>query len=421
VLLTSIGQIVQIKTNEAKINMRYSILTGLVFLTQFYFANLCQAQTVFQDDFEGDLSRWQLVGALNITIKESNSGDHGRVMELEPNGKVLALIPGSDAWGPLRLELDMLFPDDAHNYLGFIYHYTDSGHRTDFGSLYVKGNGSYIRANPWRDGNVSRLLYEEYKIKIEGKDAIRIGAWQRVMLEVDGENCHLYIGDMKIPKITFNLYEGRSGLVGFNPRVAGHPVWIDNVRATAIKALSYKGPDLPAISYSPENLLTAWQVAGPYVQPIIEIEEKHAHENTDRTNEEPNNAWRPFSSDARGALVTGRISEYEGNHPVVYLKTLVHSRTDKNAILHLSTLDEISLWVNDTYHGFVYRNGYMFGNRDWNAWHDFYKNPSHEGSKVPIKLKAGENQILLRVRNGQFASGGLFARLEEIVESEPQK
>ena len=51
-------------------------------------------------------------------------------------------------------------------------------------------------------------------------------------------------------------------------------------------------------------------------------------------------------------------------------------------------------------------------NNDWNAWYDFWKNPEHEGRKVGIELRAGANHIVLRVRNGEFASGGFFARLE---------
>jgi len=49
-------------------------------------------------------------------------------------------------WGSYRVEGDVLFPDDRHNYLGIVYNYRESGGRADFGSLYLKGNGSYIRA-----------------------------------------------------------------------------------------------------------------------------------------------------------------------------------------------------------------------------------------------------------------------------------
>ncbi len=46
-------------------------------------------------------------------------------------------------------------------------------------------------------------------------------------------------------------------------------------------------------------------------------------------------------------------------------------------------------------------------------WYDFWENPKHAGRKTNLNLQKGHNQILIRVRNGQFASGGFFAYLED--------
>ena len=368
---------------------------------------------LFRDGFDNDLSGWDLVGERSIEIRDSGDPEFGRVLALTPDSTVLALIRGSEAWGPVAIECDFLFPDDASNYLGVIYNFTESeSGRTDFGSLYIKGNGSYVRANPWRDGNVSRLLYEEYKTPIAGDDAIEIDRWSRLRAEVIGEEIHLYIGDMSRPKVTFDLYEGDSGQIGFNPRVTGWPVWIDNVDVRAIEEFSYQGPAIPKIEYDRTALLTDWQVAGPFASPDPGLERRSNERLQGEDPGTPPTGWIPFETDRRGTVVTGRITEYDGPRPVAYFRTVVTSETDREATLHLSTTDELSLWINTTYDGFVYRNGYVFGERDWNAWHDFWKNPEHEAARVPIKLRAGKNEILLRVRNGQFASGGFFARLE---------
>jgi hypothetical protein len=368
-------------------------------------------ETRFVDTFDGDLSGWQLTGAQAISIADSGDPGHGKVLVLEPDGTVLALVDGSAAWGPVRIELDVLFPDEADNYLGLIYNYTLTDTRSDFGSLYIKGNGSYIRANPWRDGNVSRLLYEEYKTRLEGEDAIRIGQWQRVKAEILGSVCHLYVGDMTAPKVTFGLYEGSSGMVGVNPRVAGWPVWIDNVRVTSIEALSYRGPDIPALAYEPERLVTKWEVIGPLARPEVEIERARDSSAQVVEAEGARHTWRPFDVDARGAVITGRVTEYDGSRSVAYFRTVVNSDREREALLHISTTDELALWVNGRFDGFVYRNGYVFGERDWNAWYDFWKNPDHAGAEVPVALRQGANTLVVRVRSGQFASGGFFAFL----------
>jgi hypothetical protein len=81
-------------------------------------------------------------------------------------------------------------------------------------------------------------------------------------------------------------------------------------------------------------------------------------------------------------------------------------------VLHVSTTDELALWVNGDFYGFVYRDGYVSSDNDWNAWWDFWRNPDHAGRRVPIELRKGENRIVVRARNGQFASGGFFARID---------
>jgi hypothetical protein len=84
-----------------------------------------------------------------------------------------------------------------------------------------------------------------------------IGKWQRFAVEVMGNVCHFYVGDLQTPKVTFDLYEGGTGKAGFKPREAGGAVWIDNIRVTALPQLSYRGARLSAgINYQPEKLVT---------------------------------------------------------------------------------------------------------------------------------------------------------------------
>ena len=46
-------------------------------------------------------------------------------------------------------------------------------------------------------------------------------------------------------------------------------------------------------------------------------------------------------------------------------------------------------------------------------WYDFWENPKHSGRLVKLSLAKGKNQLVIRVRNGQFASGGFFVHLEK--------
>jgi hypothetical protein len=372
--------------------------------------SLLFAQVRFTENFEdGHLSGWDLSNPQAIRVIDSNDAAHGKVLELQADDAVFALIKDSEEWGALRMEGDLLFPDDGHNYLAFVYHFTQDARRTDFSSLYLKGNGSYIRANPWRDTNVSRLLYEEYLTPLQGEAAIQIGSWHAFKMEVVGTDCHIYIDDMVTPKITYDLYEHTSGQVGFNSRVAGWPALIDNIRVTSIARLQYDGPRIPEISYRPDSLITDWEVIGPVAGATAAIERSGS--GTRVVDSGQTHTWQPFETDARGAVISGRVTEFRAGRPVAYFRTTMNADEPRQAVLHFSSVDELALWVNGRFQGYVYRQGYMDGG-DWNAWYDFSENPEHEGRRVTVDLKAGENHVVIRTYNGQFASGGFYAKWE---------
>jgi hypothetical protein len=114
--------------------------------------------------------------------------------------------------------------------------------------------------------------------------------------------------------------------------------------------------------------------------------------------------WRPFPLDPRAAIETGRVIDYHGPNTVAYFKTVVRAREASRATLRLSTIDDLALWLNGRFQGFIPRQE--------NAWADHWSNPAHKGDEVPLHLLAGENSIVLRVRGGTYASGGFFARVE---------
>ena len=350
----------------------------------------------FSDDFEKGLAGWDVYGDKAVFVQESGDAKHGKVLVLRPAGDVLALIRGSERWGPVAIEGDVMFPDAQNNYFGVAYDFRRTGERMDFGLIYIKGNGSYLLPNPQRDFNVGRLLYEEYRTMLAGDAAIRVGVWQRFKVEVAGNTAHFYVGPGDTPQLTFPLFEFDSGAVGLQPRSVGGDVWVDNVKVTSISKLSYAGPPRPfEFQYDPEALLTDWRVAGPMPRTDDAIA---------RDPESHPDAWRHFETDARGAVVTGRVVDYHGPNTVAYFRTQVITDKGGPAELSISTIDDLALWVNGRFHWFVPRADH--------AWYDFWRNPEHEGQRIPLQLATGRNEIVLRVRGGTYASGGFYAWIE---------
>jgi len=351
---------------------------------------------LFEDRFEGDLRHWDARGEDAIFLRDSGERDHGKVLALVPNGDVIALIKGSARFGAVRLEGDVKFIDDYDNYLGFVYNHRRRAERDDFGLIYIKGNDSYLQANPHRDWNVSRLVYPEYRVSLAGPAGIKTGQWQRFAMEVVGREAHVYVGNMTVPQMTFSLFEGDSGAIGLQPRSVGGDVWVDNIQVSSISRLSYTGPPLPRFEIDRQPFLTDWLVTGPYKQ------------TDDRLARQPGSdrkVWRPLAADARGAVVSGTVVDYHGTDTVAYVRTRVTRARAGDAELRISTVDDLALWVNGRFSWFIPRSDA--------AWFDFLRNPAHGGQRIPLSLEAGDNELTLRVRGGVYASGGFFAAIAE--------
>ncbi len=148
------------------------------------------------------------------------------------------------------------------------------------------------------------------------------------------------------------------------------------------------------MSYDPAAVATRWEVLGPLTRTEDDIA---------RMSGSPGLRWRSFETDARGAVVTGTVVDFQGPNTVAYFRTRVPREAAGPAELQVSTADDLALWVNGRFAAFIPR-----GNA---AWFDFYRTSSHAGQSIPLELVAGENELVFRVRGGVYASGGFFARV----------
>jgi hypothetical protein len=73
---------------------------------------------LFEENFESGLARWLLYGRGAARVVDSGDPSHGRVLALVPQGDAYALIDGSERWGGVRPEGEVLFPSDEDNSMG---------------------------------------------------------------------------------------------------------------------------------------------------------------------------------------------------------------------------------------------------------------------------------------------------------------
>ena len=116
------------------------------------------------ENFEAGLGRWSPEPAERIQIVPE-SGTDNSVLQLTPNPRAFAhvLLKDQPASANVRMQGRFLFPTEGDGYLGFIYNHQQTNERMDFGVIYVKSNGSYLRISPHFDGNPSWRLHEQQK------------------------------------------------------------------------------------------------------------------------------------------------------------------------------------------------------------------------------------------------------------------
>jgi len=364
----------------------------------------------FKEDFENGLGSWVINNREKIKLISTDDPNHDKVISLYPGGSnTFILLKGSEDQTNLKVEGDVLFPENTDNYFGFIYNYRITGTRADYGCIYIKGNGSYVRVNPHRDGHVSRVLYDEFKSSLQGEDSIIIGQWQHFKAEISDSICHFYVGNMDVPKITFPFHEFSSGMIGFEPRVIGSEVWIDNISVEKIGGLSYPRNDQPEkIEYESKKLLTRLKVIGPFRHPNDSIEKDGFVEGKTYLVNDNLYTWNSFKTDGRGCILGGKIIEWPSMKRYAYFSTSVEVPSQEaTAIFHASSTNKLAVWVNGEYTGEI--------ERKFKAWYDFNENPVHTGNKLQIKLKKGKNSILIREEGlgwDGYSGDGFFASIE---------
>ncbi len=373
-----------------------------ILLVLVYGSSPAQSNILLKDDFEHGLDKWDLYNPAKIVLLTTADKEHKNVVRLIPGGSnIYMLIKGTEKLKDLSMEGDVLFPDTLDSYFGVLYNYTIAGDRNDYGCIYIKGNGNYVWANPHRNHNVSRELYNDFKIPLGSRDSIIIGGWKHFKVEVIDSVCDFYVGDMNVPKMRFPFFEYASGRFGFEPRVNGSEVWLDNVIVKSIKSLSYKGTPVPDIHYTPDNRLIKWESAGPFVSPQKEIENEFLSQSSGAAN------WSSFVADGRGCILTGKITGWANLKRIVYFKYTFDSNEERDATLSISSTNPVWIWCNGTQKDFT---------AEQSAWYDVGLNPKHTHQSVPLHLTKGVNVMYVRTLGQSpfdgYSGDGFFYRIQ---------
>jgi len=354
-----------------------------------------------EDNFESGLSRWKIEQSDYVEILvEPGTTNHVLQLTPKPKGFVDALLANESKWENVRFEGRFLFPKNGNGYLGFIYNHEVKASRTDFGCIYVKSNGSYVRVSPHYDGNPSWRLYEDMRVELIDERRMEVGRWYNFRLDVQSANASLYIVNMDVPVVNFALAPNKHGALGLEARPGGgESVWVDDIAVLRLppKTQPHEKP-------TPSKDKLSWEIYGPVEST------KGAKEVLPEFDEE---GWLPFEADSRGALITGLATQYRsGDEDVVYLRAYIDVAENKDAPtwLAISTANPVDVWYRGYYRGTA-------GNERF-IWSDFTESAQHPGARFSLLSKVGRNEVVLRVNGRRFAGGGLF--VEAVSQNYPE-
>jgi len=113
--------------------------------------------------------------------------------------------------------------------------------------------------------------------------------------------------------------------------------------------------------------------------------------------------------DGRGCLNTGRVIDRFSGNWYGYFHTEISSDTDRQAVLEVSTANQLILWMNGEPLPEVKGQKHI--------WYDFLDNPEHKGSTVAVQLKKGVNHLLILVRGGRYGGDGFYAACLDLADS----
>ncbi len=372
------------------------------------------AELAFAEDFEQGLSRWEPLAedAAQITVE---SGTGNSVLQLQPRADDFSHITAKMApSNQVTLRGKFLFPSQGDGYLGFVYNYQRTAGRTDFGCIYVKSNGSYLRVSPHYDGNPSWRLHEDLRVDLVGDRAIQVGQWYPFKLKVMGQRAALFISDMDEPLIEFAGLIPAQGVVGFEARPGrGEMVWIDDVVIETGPILSAQpgsasSPLAPPIEASPKQASSLkWKAL-----PARAVDPGAA----DQLPTLAEGSWTLVPVDQRGLVLTAMQTQYvSGDHHQLLLRTQFDAGKDPGRQwLAFSSANRIDVWLNGFYRGSVAPERFV--------WADHVRNPEHAGTRLPMDPQPGLNELVLRVFGDRFAGGGFYAqRVSDLVELQPSR
>ena len=291
------------------------------------------------------------------------------------------------------IEFDMA-PMDKGNFLGILFRRNSfSDHENIYLRLHRSGLYNAVQYAPRVNGPTWQL-YPEFNAVAN----LPRNQWTRVRIEVKGTRMEFYVDNKPQPVLVVPRLRGISpkGTVAFWGRVNQQPnEWAVAVSNISIRPANTAQTTNTARPAPPVGILTSWEVANPVktekgiITSLPELKD-----------------WRSIEVEESGLVNLNRPWKRVSGRWTAFARTTVKTTEAKTTLLEVGYSDDVTVFLNGepVYSGI---NGFDSRHPEYMG----FVKPEYEN--VFMKLRLGNNEIILAVSDDQRFGWGFIARMKE--------
>jgi Concanavalin A-like lectin/glucanases superfamily len=293
------------------------------------------------------------------------------------------------------IEFDVA-PMDKGNFIGVLFRRATA----------INQENIYLRAH--RSGLYNALQYaaringsSTWQLYPEFNQAIDLprNQWTHVRVEVRGTQLEVYVNNNGKPALVVPRLRGihGKGSVAFWGRVNDAPaIWaaaISNISIRPISPVEGRNAVHPA---PPDGTLASWEVTGP-----LQSEQGRL------TTFPQLKAWRAVPVEESGLVNLNRALGPVRGRWTGFAKTTVKASEARTVLLELGYSDDVSVFLNGEL-AYIGINGFESRHPEYMG----FVKPEFE--TIALKLRPGDNEIVLAVTDDQRFGWGFIARMKDL-------
>jgi hypothetical protein len=295
------------------------------------------------------------------------------------------------------IEFD-LAPMERGNFVALVFRRENlQKHENIYLRVHRSGEFDAVQYAP-RIGSSTWQLYPEFNAKAE----LPKGQWTHVRVEVRGSQMEIYWNNAATPLLTVARLRSQSakGSVGFWARVNNESVtWAAAISNVTVRPLEPAGATatVPAVPVAPATgILTNWEVAEAVTLAPGTILRVPALRR-----------WRAVEVEESGLVNLTRALGTFKEPTAAFARTKLKATSARTVALDLGYSDEITVFLNGAP---VYS-----GINAWESRYPGFLGHVKLGSETAyLRLRPGENELILATRDDQRFGWGFVARLIEL-------